>query len=381
MPHADVIVIGSGAMGVAASAALAERGAAVLALDRFGVPHDRGSSHGATRLIRRAYFEHPDYVPLLHEAYRGWRDLEAATETSLLLERGLVLGGPAGGEAVRGALESAAIHGLAVERMSAAEAAREWPEISLDDDWIAVWEPAAGYLRVEECIRAFAARAARAGARIEAGVTVRAWRVESGGGVAVETDRGIHRAARLVVTPGAWAADLARLPEVPFRVLRKSLFWYRPAPAVAAAFADGSLPCFAFDTPAGFHYGFPALDADGVKIAEHSGGAEVADPLAVDRTLDAAEEGRVAAVSRCRLPRLGTDLARHATCLYTMTPDGHFVIGLHPRHPEVAVAVGFSGHGFKFASAVGPILAELALDGRTTRPVGFLAPGRFAAAG
>jgi len=376
-----VIVIGSGAMGAAAAAELAGRGAAVLTLDRFGIPHDRGSSHGATRLIRRAYFEHPDYVPLLEDAYARWRDLEAATGRSLLVERGLLLGGPADGEAVKGALESAAIHRLAVERLSAADSAREWPEIRLDDDWTAVWEPAAGYLLVEECVRAFAALAERRGARFEAGVTVREWRVEPGGGVAVETDRGTHRARRLIVTPGAWATDLARLPEVPFRVLAKSLFWYRPPAAVAGAFADGALPCFAFDTPAGFHYGFPALDADGVKIAEHSGGAPVADPLAVDRALDAAEEARVAAVARRRLPRLGTDLVRHATCLYTMTPDGHFVIGLHPRHPEVAVAVGFSGHGFKFASAVGPILADLALDGRTARPVGFLAPERFAAAG
>ncbi|MFM7249765.1 MAG: N-methyl-L-tryptophan oxidase [Planctomycetaceae bacterium] len=379
MPHADVIVIGSGAMGAAAAAALAGRGAAVLALDRFGVPHDRGSSHGATRLIRRAYFEHPDYVPLLHEAYRGWRDLEAASGTRLLVPCGLLLGGLPGSEAVAGALHAAALHRLDVERLPAVEAAARWPEIRLDDDWIAVWEPGAGYLLVEECIRAFAALARRRGARLEAGVTVQAWRAGPDG-VAVETDRGTFHADRLVITPGAWAEHLVRLPRIPFRVLRKSLFWYRPPPAAAAAFSAGRLPCFAFDTPAGFHYGFPALDADGVKIAEHSGGATVADPLSVDRGLDAAEEAGVAAVARARLPRLGHDLVRHAACLYTMTPDAHFVIGLHPDAPRVAVAAGFSGHGFKFASAVGPILADLALEGRSHAPIGFLAPGRFDAA-
>lgn len=379
---ADVIVLGTGGMGSAACAHLASRGTTVIGLDRFQIAHNRGSSHGQTRLIRQAYFEHPDYVPLLLEAYRLWRGLEEATGKTLLLESGLLLAGLEAGEAVAGALHAAAIHRLPIERLSAREAKRRWPAFALDDDFLAVWEPAAGYLLVEECVRAHAEVAKRHGARFEAGVAIRGWHAGARG-VTVDTDQGTFHADRLVIAPGAWAADLLKLPSVTLEVLKKTLCWYRPPAEHRATFAAGpesgiGLPCFAFDTPAGFYYGFPAIDERGVKIAEHTGGTPVADPLTLDRSLDRAEAARVAAVTRARLPDLGNDLAHHAACLYTMTPDAHFLLGLHPQHSCVAIAAGFSGHGFKFASVVGAILADLALDGSTSRPIGFLAPSRFA---
>ena len=379
---ADVIVLGTGGMGSAACAHLAARGATVIGLDRFPLAHDRGSSHGQTRLIRQAYFEHPDYVPLLLEAYRLWRKLEEVTGTRLLVESGLLLAGPENGEAVAGALHAAAIHRLPVERLTAGAARQRWPAFALDDDFLAVWEPAAGYLLVEECVRAHADVAKRHGARFEEGVAIHGWHAGARG-VAVETDQGTFHADRLVITPGAWAADLLELPSVALVVLKKTLCWYRPPAEHRATFAAGpepgtGLPCFAFDTPAGFYYGFPALDDRGVKMAEHTGGTPVADPLALDRSLDRAEEARVAAVARARLPALGSDLVHHAACLYTMTPDAHFLIGLHPEQSRVAIAAGFSGHGFKFASVVGAILADLALDGSTSQPIGFLDPSRFA---
>jgi glycine/D-amino acid oxidase-like deaminating enzyme len=230
---------------------------------------------------------------------------------------------------------------------------------------------------VEDCVRAHAAAAARAGAVIEAGRTVLGWRATPGGGVVVETDAGDYAADRLVVAAGSWAADLARLPEVPLRVLRKSLFWYEPAVAARAKHTAGRLPCFGFDGPEGFFYGFPALAGAGLKIAEHTGGTPVIDPLAIDRGVVAAERARVEAVLTARLPGVGTRLAAHAACLYTMSPDGHFVVGPHPRHPQVVVAAGFSGHGFKFAAVMGEILADLATAGRSSLPIGFLAPTRF----
>ena len=379
---ADVIVLGTGGMGSAACAHLAARGVTVIGLDRFPVSHDRGSSHGQTRLIRQAYFEHPDYVPLLLEAYRLWRGLEEATGTRLLFQSGLLLAGLETGEAVAGALQAAAIHRLPIERLAAGEAKRRWPAFALDDDWVAVWEPAAGYLLVEECVRAHAEVATRHGARFEEGVAIHGWHAGARG-VTVDTDQGTFHADRLVIAPGAWAADLLEIPSVTLEVLKKTLCWYRPPAEHRAAFAAGpepgiGLPCFAFDTPAGFYYGFPALDDLGVKIAEHTGGTPVADPLALDRSLDRDEAARVAAVARTRLPALGDDLVHHAACLYTMTPDAHFLIGLHPEQSRVAIAAGFSGHGFKFASVVGSILADLALDGSTSQPIGFLAPSRFA---
>ena len=378
---ADVIVLGTGAMGTAACAHIAARGATVIGLDRFPVPHDRGSSHGQTRLIRQAYFEHPDYVPLLLEAYRLWRELEEATGTRLLFQSGLLLAGPETGEAVAGALHAAAIHRLPIERLAAGDARRRWPAFALDDDWVAVWEPAAGYLLIEDCIRAHAEVAKRHGARFEEGVAIHGWHAGPSG-VTVDTDRGTFHADRLVVAAGAWAADLLQIPSVKLEVLKKTLCWYRPPAEHRATFAAAhepgrGLPCFAFDTPTGFYYGFPALDDLGVKMAEHTGGTPVADPLALDRSLDRAEEARVAAVARARLPALGGDLVHHTACLYTMTPDAHFLIGLHPEQSRVAIAAGFSGHGFKFASVVGSILADLALNGSTPQPIHFLAPGRF----
>jgi sarcosine oxidase len=381
----DVVVIGTGGMGAAAAMHLAARGTRVLGLDRFPPGHAWGSSHGQTRLIRLAYFEHPDYVPLLRRAYTLWRNLEQVSGHRLLVESGLLLAGPPSGEAVVGTLRAAGLHRLSVERMTAVEAMARWPALQLPDDWAAVHEACAGHLFVEDCVRAHAECAVRHGARLEHGVDVRGWRTHgTGGRVIVDTDRGSYVADRLVVAAGPWAHGLVRMPELPLRVLRKSLFWYEsrgghdtgrhPDRAHDGA---GGLPCFAFETPSGFFYGFPPLDARGIKIAEHTGGEPVADPLAVDRGLDTRERERVEAVLTAHLPGVSRRMTDHAVCLYTMSPDGHFVVGLHPRHPQVAIAAGFSGHGFKFASVVGEILADLALDGRTPAPIGFLSPERF----
>lgn len=381
MQQFDVIVIGTGGMGAAALMHLAARGARVCGLDRFPPGHDRGSSHGQTRLIRLAYFEHPDYVPLLRRAYQLWHELETMSGRPLLVESGLLMAGPPDGEVVAGAIASAAIHSLPIEHLSSREAMARWPCMRLPDEWAAVHEVRGGYLFVEDCVRAHAAEAVRLGARIDHGAAVRGWRAVghdgSHGHVVVETDRGSYSADALVVTAGAWAADLLQLPSLPLRVLRKSLFWYEPDAAGRGEYAAGNLPCFAFDGPDGFFYGFPTLDERGVKIAEHSGGTPVDDPLAVDRGIDARERARVEAVLETHLPGVRGGLTDHAACLYTMSPDGHFVIGLHPQHARVAIAAGFSGHGFKFASVMGEVLADLALDGKTTHPIGFLSPERF----
>ena len=376
MRHFDVVVAGLGGIGTAAACHLADRGCRTLGLDRFSIPHDRGSSHGQTRLIRRAYFEHPDYVPLLLRAYELWRNLEARTGRPLLVESGLLMTGPADSEVLAGAERAATLHGLDLERCTAAEASRRWPVFALPEAWLALHEPQAGYLHVEACVTAHARAARDAGATLETGVTVRSWRADAGG-VVVETDRGAVAADRLVLAPGPWASGLLQLPAVGLTVLRKSLFWVRPPQRQRAAFAPGAIPCFAFAAPHGFFYGFPELDERGVKVAEHSGGRVVTDPLAVERAVDAGERDRIMAVIERHLPALGGDVADHAACLYTMSPDHHFVVGLHPAHDRVAIAAGFSGHGFKFASVMGEALADLALSGATRLPLGFLSPRRF----
>ena len=379
MKRFDTIVVGTGGIGTAAAYHLAARGVHVLGLDRFPLAHDRGSSHGQTRLIRQAYFEHPDYVPLLLRAYALWRDLEERVGRRLLVESGLVMAGPPDGEVIAGAARSAALHDLAVERLSAAAACDRWPVFRLPSEWDVIHEPRGGYLFVEACVRAHAEAARLAGAVFEHGVTVRGWRIE-GGGVAVATDRGDFYADRLVLAPGSWAAGLLQLPSVPLTVLRKSLFWYAPEPTgltTPAASAATLLPCFAFEAPTGFFYGFPAIDGRGVKIAEHSGGAVVRNPLEVDRGIDAVEQQRVETILAAHLPGVSRRCMDHAVCLYTMSPDHHFLVGLHPQHDRVAIAAGFSGHGFKFASVMGEILADLSCTGTTAHPAGFLTPTRL----
>jgi sarcosine oxidase len=374
--RADVVVVGGGGMGSAAAAEIAARGRRVIVIDRFPPPHDRGSSHGQSRLIRLAYFEHPDYVPLLRRAYARWRDLEVESGRALLTESGLLLVGPPEGEAIGGTLQAAGIHGLSLERLDTAATRVACPLFELPDGWISLVERCGGWLRVENCVAAHVDRAVRHGAQIDTGVTVHGWRC-GGSEIVIDTDRGTYAADRVVLAPGPWAGDLLQLPEVTFRVLRKGLFWFHPCARRRAEFAPGTLPCFAFDLPEGFFYGFPEIDGSGVKVAEHTGGTPIADALAVDRGIDEQELARVRRFLAAHVPAADGPPVRSAACLYTMSPDGHFLLGLHPADPRVSIAAGFSGHGFKFASVVGEVLADLALDGVTALPIGFLSPTRF----
>jgi sarcosine oxidase len=362
----DVIVLGLGAMGSAAAMHLARRGVRVLGLERFGPAHDRGSSHGESRLIRRAYFESPAYVPLLERSYQLWDALSADAGATLLHRTGLVLFGRRAATASAVARE----HGIAVERLSPAEARARFPALRVDDDLEPLLEPEAGWLEVERCVRAHldAARAASADLRFDEPAL--AWRVDpSSGQVEVETGRGRHRGGRLVVAAGAWAPSLLADLGLPLQVNRVVQTWFDAAPAHDA-------PCFGFDLADGFFYGFPRTGGR-VKVAEHTARQPVAGPDDVRRDVDAADTRRVEEFVRERLAHLRTPPARAKTCLYTMTPDEHFVVDRHPEHPQVAVAAGFSGHGFKFSPVVGEMLADLALEGRARPDAGFLRLARF----
>ncbi|MCZ6793849.1 MAG: N-methyl-L-tryptophan oxidase [Planctomycetota bacterium] len=369
MDPLDCIVLGTGGVGSAALRHLARRGAKVLGLDRFPPGHDRGSSHGDTRVIRLAYMEHPDYVPLLRRAYELWQELEEVSGETLYTETGVLHGGPAGGHVVSGVLRSAREHGLDVEELSSADTQRRFPAFRVGEGFSAVFEPRAGYLAVERCVRAHADRALRDGAELRSDEPAISWKVE-GSGVVVRTERESHAARSLVVTTGAWAPEILPGLGISLEVRRKPLFWF--ATDEPCYRRENGCPVFIFETDAGVFYGFPRIDGDGVKVAEHSGGRSVDDPLNVDREVDPREEARVAEFLGRHLPGVAGPRRRHAVCLYTMTPDEHFVVDRHPEHPQVAFAAGLSGHGFKFTSVLGEILADLALDGKTEAPVGFL---------
>lgn len=387
----DAIVLGAGGVGSAAMWQLARRGLRVLGIDRFAPPHDRGSTHGQTRIIRQAYFEHPDYVPLLLESYRLWEELEQQTGSQLKLETGLLEAGPADGVVVPGVLAAAAQHRLEVERLAADEVAARWPALRLrgepgaEEELVGVFERRAGLLYVEKCVDACLAEAKRHGAELLTGVEVLDW--TNGADIVVRTTAGEFRAARLVIAAGAWSASLLGSLGVRLVVRRKSQMWFKApgdcrAAAVGSASASsapvgGGLPCFLFELPHGVFYGLPAIDERGLKAAEHSGGAVVADPLAVDRTLQLVESERVDEFLHAHLPSVETPCRAHAVCLYTMSPDEHFIVDRHPADPRVVFAAGLSGHGFKFTPVLGQALAELATEGVTRQPTAFLSLGRF----
>lgn len=367
----DTIVIGAGGVGSSALYHLASQGQRVLGIDRFAPPHDRGSSHGQTRAIRQAYFEHPDYVPLLQRTYALWRTLESQTGAALFEPCGMVEIGPANGEVIAGVLRAAREHELAVESLDAAEVLTRWPALRVPEGLAAVYEPTAGYLHVERCVEVYLSEARKLGAELLTDCEVKAWRAALGE-VEVETPRGTFVAQSLVITAGAWASDLLASLGIPLAPLRKSLFWY---PADLLTDAKG-LPVYLYELPQGVYYGFPATDGQ-IKIGEHSGGQAVSDPLAVDRNIRPEEQrGAEAFLAQCLPGVVGPPVA-HTTCLYTMTPDHHFVVDRHPEYPNVAFAAGLSGHGFKFTPVLGEVLADLLTEGKTELPIGFLSFKRF----
>lgn len=379
MTRYDVIVLGTGGVGSAATYHAARRGLKTLGIDRHHPPHDRGSSHGQTRVIRQAYFEHPDYVPLVLRAYELWRDLERETGQELLTVTGLLQAGPGAGSVLAGVRASARQHGLAVEELSASAAALQFPGVRIPDDWSCAFEPAAGYLRVEQCVEAHLSAAQRHGAELIFDEPVCSWQPD-GAGVCLRTERQTLYADRLIVAAGPWAASLLANLGVPLVVRRKPLFWY--ATQGDQYRADRGFPCFLFERPEGIFYGFPELSAaDGasgrLKLAEHTGGRTVDDPAAVDRDIDHGERQRVERFLAQHLPGVSRRMVDHRVCLYTMSPDEHFLLDRVPACPQAAFAAGLSGHGFKFASVLGEALVDVACDGASSAPVEFLGLSRL----
>jgi sarcosine oxidase len=387
MPRFDVIVVGLGAAGSAALARLARRGVRVLGIDRFNVPHAHGSSHGFTRLVRLAYFEHPDYVPLLRRAQVLWRELETLSSRSLLHLTGAIYVGRPDGELIRGSLAAAREHGLEHELLDRDELARRYPQLRAQEDEVAFAERAAGYVLCEPAIAAQVDIALRHGAVVRTSEPVVRWSADAHG-VQVQTAAGRFDAERLIVASGAWTSVL--LPNLGWNltVTRQVMAWVWPKRP--ERFALGTWPCWVVERRErrdgqeivdGVHYGFPiAADGStglGMKLALHRAGA-VVDPERVDRTVDPGETAALREFLRRTIPDADGDVVSLRTCLYTNAPDGHFVIDRHPEHERVIVASPCSGHGFKFAPAIGEALADLAEHGRTELPIDFLSARRMA---
>ena len=396
----DVVVLGVGGMGAAALDHLAGRGAKVIGIEQDEVPSERGSSSGDTRVIRKAYFEDPRYVPLLERAYVSWRELEAHAREPLLETTGCINLGPPEHPAIVGVRDSAKHHRLAHEVLDAAAIKARFPAFALSANEVGVFEEEGGFLRVEACTRAHARRAVERGATLRTRTRVTALSLDGsdqssnrgsdtgvhgahGARVRVTLDDGtLIEADRAVISAGAWLASAPAFAQLasrlPLVVQRQVQLWFRPLdPHVTR---PGQLPAFIHFGGERTFYGIPLHgergDEPALKVCRHGGGeSTTADGL--DRVLREDDVEQVRAWMRDHLPAGNGELLRSRVCMYTTTPDGHFLIGALREHPQVVLLGGFSGHGYKMASVIGEIAADLTTTGVTPFDLGLFDPARF----
>jgi sarcosine oxidase len=357
----------------------------VLGLEQFGIPHALGSHHGDTRMIRLCYYEHPDYVPLLRRAYELWDELENHAARRVLFRTGGIYLGAPDSEFVNGTINAAVRHDLEHQTLTRDDVRKRFPQFQVPDDYVGVWEPHAGFLLPEIVVAAHANLALRHGAELRGHEPALEWKSQ-GGSVTVRTAKDTYSARHLVICGGAWTRQLCAQGDAPLTVTRQVLGWVQPKRP--EMFVHGVMPVWAIDHPDGTqHYGFPMLDGEafgsarpGFKIAHHwHGPATTADTI--DRLPTPEDEDDFRTTLREMIPDADGPLLSMAVCMYTCTPDSHFVIEQLRAIPErnVTIACGFSGHGFKFSSVVGEILADLAVDGKTMHPIDFLTAARFGA--
>ena len=374
--HYHHIVIGAGSMGMAAGYQLAKGGGKTLLLDSFSPPHDNGSHHGETRLIRYAYGEGLEYVPFALRAGALWRELQQATNKKIFHETGVLNAGAKETPFVQNVMASAQKFKLPLEVFSAAEVKEKWPGIQLPENYLGCYEPTAGVLQAENCIAAYRESALKEGAEIRTNSRVVTIDAQADKITVKTLDGAAFTADSIVLSVGAWAADLLKQLNLnlPLNPVRKTFAWYE---ADEELYNENNLPGFAIQAEDAFYYGFPSIDAAGLKVGRHDGGIPInpdEERMAFGKSPE--DTGDLNSFIHTYMPSAG-QLKYGKTCMYTMTPDEDFIIDLHPTHKNIAIAAGFSGHGFKFASAVGEALSQLIINGSTELDLTPFAINRF----
>ena len=374
MPGYDAIVIGVGGMGSSTLYHLARRGLKVLGLEQFEIPHELGSSHGYSRMIRYTLQEHPSYVPLVKRAYELWHELEQNINETLVVTTGSVRAGPPDSDFYRGAIESCDLHQIPYEILNHTEVNRRFPGYQFPDGISSVYQADGGFVLPEMCIVGHAQAAEEAGATIHTGETVLGWEIQNDS-VSIRTNHEVYSAARLVVTAGAWAAKL--VPNVATYAIpeRQVLGWFQPERP--ELFTPERFPVFGIWTEEGRYYGFPNYSVPGFKIGKSHHLFQKVDPDTMDREVRPEDEEVLRRFTSRYFPLAAGELLDRKTCIYTNTPDEQFMIGVLPDQPQVSVAAGFSGHGFKFASVIGEIMADLAQNGVTNYDIELFRLDRF----
>ncbi len=372
----DAIVIGLGGMGSAAAFHLARHGKRVLGLEQYALLHDRGASHGLTRIIRLAYHEHPSYVPLLRRSYELWHELEQLAGETLLIKTGSIEAGQQDGPTFVGALEAAHVHDLPHEVLDVPELRRRFPAYGdLDPKIQAVYQPDGGFLLAERTLLAHVNQAMAHGADLHFHEPVLAWEASTDGSVTVRTERATYRADRLVICAGPWAGRV--VPQLATLAVpeRQVLAWLQPTRP--ELFTPDRFPVFILEVPDGSYYGFPVHDVPGFKIGRYHHLREPIDPDDPDRSTRADDEAILRAFAVRHFPEGAGPTIMLKACIFTNSPDEHFIIDNLPDAPQVSIAAGFSGHGYKFCSLVGEVMADLAIDGATRHDIGLFRLDRF----
>ncbi len=378
----DVIVLGVGSMGSATCFQLAQRGHKVLGLEQFDIPHELGSHSGQSRIIRKAYAELPDYVPLLERAYQNWKALEDQTGSQVYFRTGLVYFSKPSQPLMKGVHESADKYKIRVNSLTSAETSKKYPQFNIPADYEKLEEPDAGFVTPERSILLFTEQALQRGAAIHTKEKVLEWK-RADGNISVRTDKALYTCKRLVITAGPWAGKMIPGMTANLKVTRQMTAWVKPKKW--EDFLLGRFPCWVLedDKKPGSFYGFPVLPVVkfggpvGLKLAHHFHG-KVSDPDSINRIPTAEDEADLVDVLNKFMPQGYAATLVMKTCMYTNTPDENFVLDFLPGYDkDVVIATGFSGHGFKFASVVGEIMADLSMNGKTSLPIGFLNASRF----
>ena len=366
-------------MGSSACYYLAQRGCNVLGIEQFDISHEYGSHAGQSRIIRRAYFENSDYVPLLNRAYKNWKALEEETGNQLYFKTGLIYFGNPDQLLVQGVKQSASLYNIPLENVNTPS--KRFPQFEIPNDFETLFEPEAGFITPEKAIQLYSKQAIKKGAEVHTSEKVLGWK-KDGDSVVVTTNKNVYWCNKLIITAGAWAKKMIPSISDKLKITRQFVAWIKPKEW--ENFTLYNFPCWlmADETKPGCYYGFPILPENfgspsGLKLAHHYPAAET-DPDSVDRQIRIEDEADLKYVLNKYLPGVFESLISYKICLYANSPDEDFIIDNLPGYENVvSIACGFSGHGFKFVSVVGEILADLATEGKTNLPIDFLRVKRF----
>ena len=371
----DVVIVGGGSMGIATAYYLAKANQKVLVVDQFSIPNIYGSHHGETRILRLGYGNGGTYVPLVKESLELWKELEKETGRTLYNQTGAISVGYPDSDFVKETIDSSIKYNLAYEKLDAKSLMERWPGISVPDDYVACYDPNSGFLYSEECILAYKEECEKLGVTILENQRVLDLQITDKEVTVVTADTTLV-ARKAVVTAGAWIPKLLPDLELEIKPLRKTFGWFETS---EENLYGSQFPCYVFDThDVGHYYGFPDFNGKGLKIGRMDLG-EVVDPDELNRDFDSTpkEEADLRSFLSRYMPQANGHLNAGKVCLFSMTPDEDFIIDFHPQHENVLIAGGFSGHGFKFASAIGKTLCELAVQGVSNQDISFLSLNRF----